>query len=139
MAKLPRGGVSLASVARDREVLEEILDHLKGEHAIELNLTDNDKQQIRHRICLINGAFLQAKDAVEGSDVAQIIKSIRSSLDTIITELSRPEQGLQVIRYDRSEAAFRIASALESNKTSAPSSLDDVASTATTSWHSDAG
>ena len=125
MAKLPRGGVSLASVAWDREVLEEILDHLKGEHAIELNLTDNDKQRIRNRNCLINGAFLQAKDAVEGSDVAQIIKSTQSSLDTIITVLSRPEQGLQVIRNDRMEAALRIANALEGHETNASSSLRD--------------
>lgn len=126
MAKLPRTGVTTASVAWAREEFEKVLHNLKVLHAIELNLTDDDKQQILDRICLINGKFLQAKDAVEASDVAQIIKSIQSSLDTIITELSRPEQGFQFIQDDRLEAAFRIANALEGPKANAPSSpLDD--------------
>lgn len=42
MTRLPRRGVTLASVPRGREVLEEILHNLKVEHAIELNLTDTD-------------------------------------------------------------------------------------------------
>lgn len=123
MAKLPTGGVAAASVARDREVLEEILDHLKVEHAIELKLTDDHKKQILEWVRLINGNFLQAKDAVEASDVAQIIKSTQSSLDTIITVLSKPEQGLQhFFQADRLEAAFRIAAALKGHKANAPSS-----------------
>jgi len=122
MVRLPRGGVTAASVACAREEFEKVLRNLKVEHAIELNLTDTYKQQILWRICLINGIFLHAKDAVEASDVAQIIKSVRSSLDTIITVLSRPEQGLQVIRNDRMQAAFRIANALEEHETNVPSS-----------------
>jgi len=112
----------LASVPRDREVLEEILHNLKVEHAIELNLTDNDKQQIRHRICVINGNFLHTTDPFKASIsiVPEIIESIQSSLDTIITGLSRPEQGPELLRYHRSEAAFRIANALEGRETNAP-------------------
>jgi len=120
MTRLPRRGVTLASVPRGREVLEEILHNLKVEHAIELNLTDNDKQKILDRICLINGNFLQTKEDPFKSSVPQIIESIQSSLDTIITGLSRPEQGPELLRYDRSEAAFRIANALEGRETNAP-------------------
>lgn len=121
MTRLPRRGVTLASVPRGREVLEEILHNLKVEHAIELNLTDTDKQQIRHRICLINGNFLQTTDPFKASSIAKpIIESIQSSLDTIITGLSRPEQ--ESIQDDGLEAAFRIANALESHKANAHSS-----------------
>ncbi len=112
----------LASVPRDREVLDEIVHNLKVEHAIELNLTDNDKQKILDRICLINGNFLQTKEDPFKSSVPQIIESIQSSLDTIITELSLPEQGHELLLYDRSEAVFRIVNALEGHKANAPSS-----------------